>query len=269
MTWRVLEESDTDIKRNLAVEEALARVNAASKEKVNTLRFWKSDRAVVIGRLQCVHLEANIDFCQQNDVTITRRFTGGGAVYHDLGNLNVTLCMDQRESYVARSMAELYWNFFGGVSSCLRDIGIPARFDSDRSCLRVNGKKITGTAGWLKEGVSFIHGTLLISSDLKMLTECLRAPPDQPRYMRDKSRIRCKESKRDTVTTITNEVGISPSEAEIRSAIIGCVEKISEEDMIEGELTQEERDTAESLYQTRYRLSEWNLGTPIQEHTDS
>ncbi len=262
MTWRVIETSEMDIFRNLAIEEALAKVNAESEEKECTLRFWQSNPAVVMGRFQCTHLELNIDYCRENGIPIARRFTGGGTVYHDKGNLNITLCMDQSRPYVSRTLTELYWNFFGAIANALRKIKVPAYYDSDRQCLRINGRKITGTAGWLKRGVSFIHGTLLIDSDLQLLNNCLHVPPNQKEYYRSQSRIRCKPSKRDVVTVITKEVGISPSLSEIKRAISEQLAKITEEKFEIGELTQEEIDVAEALYQTRYSQEEWNMGIP-------
>ncbi|MHA1959318.1 MAG: lipoate--protein ligase family protein [Candidatus Thorarchaeota archaeon] len=269
MVWRLLEETKMDIHRSLALEEALARVNADSEEKVSTLRFWRSQKAVVIGRFQCVHKEANIAYCMRYGIPIARRFTGGGAVYHDEGNLNVTLCLDQKEPSVSRTLGELYWNFFGKIASGLQEIGIPARFDPDRYCLRIDRKKITGTAGWIKQGVSFIHGTLLIDADLGTLGECLKVPSNQPVYLRDKSRVRCKESKRDVVTTISSEIESKPSVDEIKSAITRSIETLAGGDLTRGSLTAEEKDAAESLYQTRYRLSEWNLGTEVRGSNDS
>lgn len=266
MSWRLLEEHRTNVQRNLAIEEAIARASAAKPNgKVNTLRFWRSSSAVVIGRFQCVHKEVNLEFCKERDITIARRFTGGGTVYHDEGNLNFSICLDQSEPYVCRTLNELYWNFIGAMVYDLQQIGIPANFDSYRSCVRVNGKKITGTAGWIKQGVSFIHGTLLIDSDLDTLRDSLDVPPGQPEYLRDNRRLRCLESKRDNVTTIRQEIENAPSDGEIKSAIIKTMEKISETRLRRGNLEKDEIELAESLYQSRYSQPEWNLGTLVPD----
>jgi lipoate-protein ligase A len=261
LVWRLLEEDHDDVRRNLAIEEAIAKTAAISPAKMNTLRFWRSDHAVVLGRFQCVHKEVNIKYCKDHGIDIVRRFTGGGTVYHDEGNLNFSLCLDQGESYVCRTLNELYWNFIGSLASSLQEIGIPARFDSYRSCIRLNGKKITGTAGWIKQGVSFIHGTLLIDADLKALQHCLRVPPNQPEYLRDNRRIRCLESKSDVVTSIADEIEDRPTDYDIKNTFIKCLESISGEHIEAGILTTEEIELAEALYQSRYSLPEWNLGT--------
>lgn len=259
--------SEPDIFRNLALEEALARVNAKSEEKVNTLRFWKSNEAVVMGRFQCPHLEVNMEFCHEHGIPIARRFTGGGTVYHDSGNLNFTLCLDQSELCVPRTLNELYWNFIGVIASGLGAVGIPARFDPNRNCIRVHGKKITGTAGWIKSGVSFVHGTLLINSDLELLSDCLHVPENQPVYLRDNRRIRCIKSKRDRVTNVVNGTESPPSEEKIKQAIVAGLEEFCADTIHAGSVTDEEMTASESLYQTRYSQEKWNMGILAQTET--
>lgn len=265
MSWRLLDNHEYDIYRNLALEESLARINAGAKDKINTIRFWKANPSVVLGRFQCVHEEVNIGFCQQQDIDIARRFTGGGAVYHDRGNLNVSFCLDQSESCVSRTLRELYWNFIGTIAKSLRNINIDATYDPRRSCIRIKGRKVTGTAGWLKQGVSFVHGTLLLSANLNTLQKALTPPTNQPVYLRDGRSIRCKESKKDVVTTIAHEVSSVPSEQEIKDAIIVSFEEFADARIPEGETTEQEEAMADSLYHTRYAKTTWNLGTLIEE----
>ena len=262
MVWRVIEDGELDIYRNLSIEESLARVNADSIEKTNTLRLWQSNRSVVIGRFQCVHKEVDLNYCRKEGIQIARRFTGGGAVYHDLGNLNFTICADQRKPYVPRSLKKLYQGFVGSIVNGLREIGIPVAYDEKRSCLRIGEKKVTGTAGWIKQGVSFLHGTLLIDANINILERSLDAPSGQTKYLRDRSRIRCKRSKTDAVTNISAEVKSRPSDVEIRASIVESIATFTGESVEPGSLTQTEVNTAQVLYQSRYSLDEWNLGIP-------
>jgi lipoate-protein ligase A len=262
MSWRLIEEIDNDVFHNLAIDESIARTQAALDEKRNTLRFWKSECAVVIGRFQCVHEEVNLAYCNENQISIARRFTGGGTVYHDTGNLNFSLCVDRKERYVPKSLKEIYERFIGGVSDGLNSIGIPANYDPVRSCIRIKGLKITGTAGWLKRGVAFLHGTLLVKADLIKLRESLNPPEDQPVYLRDKSRIRCSKSKRDHVTNIKDVISDCPSMDEIKRTIVESIMTVSDQTVKIGEMTKHEKDTSQVLYQSRYSESSWNLGTP-------
>jgi lipoate-protein ligase A len=265
MSWRFLEGPNLDIYQSLAIEEALARVSSHSSEMTSTLRIWKADRAVVVGRFQCIHKELDIQYCQSNKIAIARRFTGGGTVYQDKGNLNFTICADPRETYVAKRLPELYKGFIGEIAYQLQKIGIPARFDAQRSCLRIQKKKITGTAGWIKHGVSFIHGTLLVDADLAVLSRCLEIPAGQPEYFRNGKKTRCLESKHDTVTNIIEEVPEAPSEEDIAVAIVRSIEELSGTTITKGSLTKEERDTAHALYQSRYSVADWNLGTRVPD----
>lgn len=267
MSWRLLENGERNIFHSLAIEEALAIVNSKRRKKLNTLRLWRVSDAVVIGRFQCVHKETDINYCNQNGIAIARRFTGGGAVFHDMGNLNFTLCMNQKEAYVAKTLPTLYLNFVGAVAKGLTDIGIPAKFDEKRSCIRIGNKKITGTAGWIKRGVSFIHGTLLIASNLETLERSLRAPSGQIKYLRDDAKIRCMESKRDEVTSLSESLSKCPADRDVASAIIRSIKDFTGADMVLGELSDKEQETAHALYQSRYSQSEWNLGTPCPENS--
>ena len=262
MSWRLLDYQNSDIYQNLAVDEALAKTYLVTENKLNTLRFWESDKAVVIGRFQCVHKEVNLGFCEKNGISIARRFTGGGTVYHDPGNLNYSLRLHQSYKYVPRGLKDLYETFIGAVVKGLNSINIPARFDPIGSCIRIDSKKISGTAGWIKRGISFIHGTLLINADLESLQESLNPPENQPVFLRDRTRIRCMDSKRDTVTNIAHEVDACPSRDEIRKAILDTLSELSGESMNEGPLTQKEIDTSQTLYQTHYSQLIWNMGTP-------
>jgi lipoate-protein ligase A len=265
MSWRLLNDIDSDIYYNLAVDEALAKTYLHSENSLNTIRFWKSNPAVVIGRFQCVHKEANLKYCEKNEISIARRFTGGGTVFHDLGNLNYSLRLHQSHSYVPRGLKELYKKFIGAIVEGLNSINIPARFDPTGSCIRIGDKKISGTAGWIKKGISFIHGTLLIDSDLEKLHESLNPPEGQPVYLRDNTRVRCMDSKRDIVTNIVDEVDNCPTNNEIRRAIVETVAMMVGTSICHSTLTQEELDTSQALYQTRYTQESWNIGTPNHE----
>jgi lipoate-protein ligase A len=262
MTWRLIHEKSTDVYRNLAVDEAVARSKADQGGVSNTIRFWHATRAVVIGRFQCVHKEVNLAYCKESKIDIARRFTGGGSVYHDLGNLNFSICVDRDDAYVPRTLREIYELFIGNISAALQSLGVPTRYDPVRSCIRISDLKITGTAGWLKRGTAFLHGTLLINSNLEMLAQSLAPPANQPVFLRDRTRVRCMGSKRDHVTNISEQVDECPPKDEITSAIVRSLENVSNQSIDRGVLTNEEKDTAEALYQSRYSQTEWNLGTP-------
>ncbi|NWF96057.1 MAG: lipoate--protein ligase family protein [Candidatus Thorarchaeota archaeon] len=218
-----------------------------------------------MGQFQCLHREVNIEFCKTHTIDVARRFTGGGTVYHDLGNLNFALCLDQNEQCVPRTLRELYWNYIGYVALGLQDIGVMATYDPDRSCIRVAGKKITGTAGWIKHGVSFVHGTILVDSDLTALRESLRVPPGQTIYERQTGKVRCMDSKRDTVTSVHEQYPEGPTLEEVKEAVVQAIMRLTGREFERGEMTAEERSAAEALYRDRYSRSDWNLGVQSQD----
>ncbi len=262
MEWRLITEDNTNVYWNLAFDEAIARVAASQEDKQSTIRFWRSDKAVVIGRFQCVHKEVNLSYCLDNEISIARRFTGGGAVYHDLGNLNFSICANRSEDYVPKKLNEIYELFIGAISSALQSVGVPTKYDPSHSCIRINDLKITGTAGWLKRGVAFLHGTLLINANLLMLRQSLSPPSGQSVFLRDRTRVRCMKSKRDDVTNIADHVRECPSDGTIKNVITESLEKVSGRSIERGAYSKEEKDTAQALYQSRYSESEWNLGKP-------
>jgi lipoate-protein ligase A len=262
MSWRLLDEKESDVYSNLAIDEAIAKADRDAANTLNTIRFWKSSRSVVIGRFQCVHKEVNLTYCQDNNIPIARRFTGGGAVFHDLGNLNFSLRLHQSHDYVPRGLKELYGVFIGRIAESLNKLGIPARFDPIGSCIRIGAKKISGTAGWIKQGVSFIHGTLLIDADLQMLQRCLSPPDNQQVFLRDRTRIRCMESRRDSVTNINDEHKDDICVEDIKESIMESLQDLSGAAILKKPLTKSEKDTAQALYESQYSLPSWNLGTP-------
>jgi len=92
-TWRLLDvEYRDDPFMNMSVEEAIPREVGEGKAP-NTVRFWHNSNTIVLGCFQSATLEVNFDACKETGTTVVRRFTGGGAVYHDAGNLNYAVSL--------------------------------------------------------------------------------------------------------------------------------------------------------------------------------
>lgn len=187
-SWRLLLASYPDPGRNLAVEEAVARA-VARGDAPSTVRFWTDKNAVIVGRFQDASMEVNVEACRKYGTAVARRFTGGGAVYHDSGNLNWTVAVHRDHPLVKScgiDIPRIFDTLSAGVVRGLRDLGADAAFVPP-SDIRVRGRKISGTAGALKWGAVFFHGTLLVSSDLRVIEEVLDAPPQMlpdPRFVR-------------------------------------------------------------------------------------
>ncbi len=146
---------------NLAVEEYLLKTAGQSGR---ILYLWQNDRTVVIGANQNPWKECDTGRMKEDRIKLARRLSGGGAVYHDMGNLNFTFimpnsCFDQEKQ-------------LGVILEAVNSFGADASF-SGRNDLTANGCKFSGNAYYYDELASYHHGTLLIDSDLVKLSEYL------------------------------------------------------------------------------------------------
>ena len=160
---------------NLALEEYLFE-----KTEEDVFMLWQNEPTVVIGRNQNVYAEVKLDKAKENGVHIARRITGGGAVYHDLGNLNYSFIS------VGESRGLDFERFTAPIISALKDMGVSASL-SGRNDIEINGRKISGNAQCKKEGRVLHHGTLLFDSDLDFLSGILSVDEEKIRAKAIKS----------------------------------------------------------------------------------
>jgi len=249
--WRLLDLEYEDPYMNLAVEEAIPR-KVGERVAPNTIRFWRNKNVVVIGHFQQVALEVNFEACKKYGTKIVRRFTGGGAVYHDQGNLNYAISLTKDHPLVHDDFSINFRNFLLGIIEGVKILGLNADFKPINK-IQVNGRKISGAAGCLKWGTLFFHGSILVSSNLSVLSKVLNASRDDfvGCYVR---------SVRDRVTTIQNELGTNVSIEEVKKALKIGLEKSYGVKVVEGRLREEERGLAEELYHRKYSTEKWNFG---------
>ncbi|MFB0543616.1 MAG: biotin/lipoate A/B protein ligase family protein [Candidatus Bathyarchaeia archaeon] len=167
--WRLLVLRETDPYRNVALEEVLLRA-VEEGSSPDTLRFWRNTRSAVIGWSQRPGEVLNLEKCLLFGVSVVRRFTGGGAVYQDLGNLNWTfICRrDSAPLRGVRGARRIFERFSSPVLEALRGLGVKAEFRAPNAiCL--GGGKVSGMAMYIKRRSILCHGTLLIDSDLYLL----------------------------------------------------------------------------------------------------
>jgi lipoate-protein ligase A len=158
----------TDAYHNLALEEYVLR-NKLGQE--DALLFYVNEPAIIIGRNQNTIEEIDPDVVAARGIRVVRRVSGGGAVYHDLGNLNF--------SFMTRDVSgrfNRYDKFNGPVVDVLRSLGVPAEIGG-RNDILVDGRKISGNAQFATNDRMFSHGTLLLNSDLDHITAALRPRP--------------------------------------------------------------------------------------------
>ena len=149
---------------NLALEEHLV---TSPRFTEDTVVLWQNEPTVVIGRNQNAELQVNRTFLNERGIHLARRLSGGGAVYHDAGNLNFTVI--KRNAY---GRLNDFSFFTQPVVDCLGHFGIRAEF-SGRNDITVDGKKFSGNAQYRHHDTVLHHGTILFSSDLSVLSSAL------------------------------------------------------------------------------------------------
>lgn len=162
-----LETGSTDPAYNLAFEEHVQ----ANRREGDYLILWQNNNAVIIGRNQNTEAEINREFVESHNIHVIRRNTGGGAVYHDMGNLNYSFITDA-SAPEKRSAAP----FTTPVVEALKNLGLDAQA-SGRNDILVSGHKVSGTAQHLMKGRILHHGTLLFDSDLSTVSGALNPDP--------------------------------------------------------------------------------------------
>lgn len=249
-TWRLLDVEYPNPYMNLALEEAIPFI-VAKGASPNTIRFWRNPNAAVIGNFQSADTEVNLDSCNKHQVAVVRRFTGGGAVYHDFGNLNCAISVRRFHPLIRTDLGETFARLSQGVIEGLRLLGAPARFESPNS-IQVNGRKIAGGAGAVKSGFVFHHCSILVSSDLKTLLEVLNS--DEKSVERPRVR-----SVRKEVSTLSIELGRELTIAEVKDSLRRGFEKDFMIRLADGEMTEEEGALAEKLHNEKYSTETWNF----------
>ncbi len=236
-------EPNKDPRINLAIEEYLIK-SVAPKEEI--LMFYINKPSIIIGRNQNTIQEINVDYVQEHDIIVVRRLSGGGAVYHDLGNLNF--------SFIAPNSPGNFHNFrkfTQPVIKVLMKMGVPAEL-SGRNDILADGKKISGNAQYVSGPRMVSHGTLLWNTDLSVVGEALRVK---------QAKIESKgiKSVRSRVANITEFLPEDPPDImTFRQMIIDGVH--SENPLEEYVLTETDWENIHQLSQERYQTWEWNFG---------
>lgn len=212
MTWRLLpDDGQRDPRINLAREEAVARAIAADPgAAAPVLRLWRNAPCVVVGRFQLAAAEVDLAAAAALGVPVLRRFSGGGTVYHDPGNLNVSVVVRPDDALFVRDPAlrrlpGLYQLVLEPLEAAARALGVGSARATERDLVvdRPGGTtaKLGGVAAWLGGRALLVHATLLVDADLAVLRRVCSGPgaPGNPRWERTKSR-------RVTVTSLAREL---------------------------------------------------------------
>jgi lipoate---protein ligase len=233
----------TDPRINLAIEEyALKHLNIDE----TYLLFYINRPSIIIGRNQNTIEEINSDYVDGNGITVVRRLSGGGAVYHDLGNLNF--------SFITKDDGDSFHNFkkfTQPVVETLEKLGIHAEL-SGRNDILAEGKKISGNAMFSTKGRMFSHGTLLFQSEMDHIVSALKVK-------KDKIESKGIKSIRSRVGNIADFLKEPMSVEEFRSFLLQNIFKDSGE-VTEYVLTEKDWEKIHEISENRYQNWEWNYG---------
>lgn len=233
----------TDPRINLAIEE-YALKNLDINETY--LLFYINEPSIIIGKNQNTIEEINTEYVEGNGIHVVRRLSGGGAVYHDLGNLNF--------SFITKDDGESFHNFrkfTEPVVDALRKLGVNAEL-SGRNDLTVEGRKISGNAQFSTKGRMFSHGTLMLDSEIDSVVSALKVK-------KDKIESKGIKSIRSRVANISEflkeKITIEEFRALLLKNIFGGKDQI--EEYI---LTDEDWEKIHQLSKERYQNWDWNYG---------
>ena len=209
----------------------------------DTLRIWRNDRSVILGCNNSVQDEVDMRACKRIGVRVLRRTSGGGAVYNDLGNVNYSAIMKENHVNSNHDIPDVYGEFAQAIVNGLALLNIKAEFQRPNSIL-LNSKKISGMAQHRFYDIILLHGTLLVNSDLKLLSTTLLNPKDE-------------------VTNISREGHGCPSNDAIEEAITAGFRTKLQIQFESGLLSPYESKLAEGLVAVKYGTERWNLGSAV------
>ena len=237
----LIDQKGTDPFFNLALEEHLFK-----NVEEDVLMLWQSDNAIVVGKHQNTYREINLEFVQDHEIQIARRLSGGGAVYHDLGNLNFTFIRNGEKGKLID-----FARFVQPVIKALNGMGLET-YQGKRNEIMLAGMKISGNAEHTFKNRVLHHGTLLFNSNLGVLMKSLRINPFK---YKDKA-IKSVQSR---VTNIQNHLPKPISFDEFRGSLLST---LMEDFGVrkQHELSKEDEQKTNELVKEKYHTWEWNYG---------
>jgi lipoate---protein ligase len=234
----------TDPKFNLALEEYVLKYIDTDED---ILILWQNEPSIIVGRNQNVYEEINFDFVKKHRIPVIRRITGGGTVYHDLGNLNYSFITSNLKNNLSN-----YKKFTTPVIDALNQMGVQAEF-SGKSDIKISGKKISGNAQSYHKNRMLHHGTLLFDSNLEHLNLALKV---KPAFIDSKS----VKSNRSDVTNIKPYLRAQISIQDFKNILYQTILNVDQIEKKQIHLTHNDYEIIQELISSKYQLWSWNYG---------
>ncbi|MFO7998844.1 MAG: lipoate--protein ligase [Bacteroidales bacterium] len=236
-----IQDPHTDPYFNLAAEEYVLK-NFSD----DCFMLWRNGPSIIVGKHQNTLAEINLEWVRQNNIKVVRRLSGGGAVFHDLGNLNFTFIMSGEDGNLVD-----FRKFTKPILEVLQKLDVEAKFEG-RNDLTIKGMKFSGNAEHVHKQRTLHHGTLLFSAVMTDLSLALKA---NPLKFTDKA----VKSIRSRVTNISDHLKHPMGVEEFSNKVMEhIVENHGETRFYE--YTQEDIRAIEKLRDEKYSQWEWNFG---------
>lgn len=226
---------------NLAAEEYVLKTFTD-----DVFMLWQNHNAIIVGKHQNTLAEINLDYVKEKEIKVVRRMSGGGAVFHDLGNLNFTFIMNGEEGHLVD-----FRKFTVPILDVLKKLDVDAKFEG-RNDLTINGLKFSGNAEHVYKRRVLHHGTLLFSSVISDLANALKV---NPLKYKDKA----VKSVRSRVTNISEHLKQPLDVMQFRDLIMNHITHIYPDCQMY-DYTPEDLQQINELAGQKYSTWEWNFG---------
>jgi len=237
-------QKNTNPKINLAIEEYVLRHLPLDD---SYLLFYINEPSIIIGKNQNTIEEINAEYVQDNGIHVVRRLSGGGAVYHDLGNLNF--------SFITKDDGQSFHNFrkfTQPVVQALNELGVECEL-TGRNDIQVGERKISGNAQFVTKGRMFSHGTLLFDSEIEHVVSALKV---------NAAKIQSKGTKsiRSRVANILEFLQQKMTIEQFKQELLRKIFGMNPEEVPQYRLTEEDWIKINQISEERYQNWDWNYG---------